>query len=88
MDRDGAVQAATSLILDRVPSYGLWRLKELGRLDLSVEMWSLLRWYEPLFAPAVRDAARRKLRLLEVDVERELWQLIDRENPNLERGQP
>lgn len=42
VDREGAVRAATMLILDRVPSYGLWRLKELGRLDMSVEMWALL----------------------------------------------
>lgn len=81
VDREGAVRAATMLILDRVPSYGLWRLKELGRLDMSVEMWALLPWYATLFEQSVRDHAERKLRLLDVDVDRELRQLIAREEP-------
>jgi len=80
LNRDGAVRAVTTLVLDRTPSYGLWRLKELGRLDMSAEMWVLLPWYERLFDQAVRDQAERKLRLLDVDVDRELRQLIDRES--------
>jgi hypothetical protein len=68
----GAVDAARRLINNPAPSYGLWRLKELRKLDMSVEMWVLLPWYEPLFDPETREAADRKLRLLDVDVTAEL----------------
>ncbi|MBY8850519.1 hypothetical protein [Saccharothrix longispora] len=77
----GAVDAARRLVLDPRPSYGLWRLKELRRLDSSVEMWVLLPWYEPLFADVVREAAERKLRLLDVDVAAELARLVTRLSP-------
>lgn len=72
----GPVEAARKLVLDPVPSYGLWRLKELGHLDMSVEMWVLLPWYEPLFAPEVREQAANKLTALGVDVARELARLV------------
>src|SRR4051794_7434348 len=72
----GPVEAARRLVLDPQPSYGLWRLRELHRLDASVEMWVLLPWYEELFDEGVREQVERKLRLLEVDVDRELRQLI------------
>ena len=68
----GAVGATRRLVLDPTPSYGLWRLKEMGRLSHSVEMAALLPWYEPLFDEAVRDAAWRKLELLGVDVRAEV----------------
>lgn len=74
----GACEAARRLIMDNKPSYGLWRLKELKRLDMSVEMWVLLPWYEPLFDEEVRNRAMDKLRLLDVDVERELRRLVGR----------
>ena len=74
----GAVEAARLLVLNPQPSYGLWRLKELRRLDTSVEMWVLLPWYEPLFPPEVREQAERKLRLLDVDVDAELSRLVRR----------
>ncbi|MCX2950176.1 hypothetical protein [Lentzea sp. NEAU-D7] len=74
----GAVEAARRLVLDPTPTYGLWRLQELKRLDASVEMWVLLPWYEPLFDQPIRDQAERKLRLLKVDVDRELRQLVAR----------
>jgi hypothetical protein len=77
----GVVEAARRLVLDPKPSYGLWRLRELNRLDASVEMWVLLPWYEPLFDQSIRDQAERKLQLLEVDVDRELRQLIARLAP-------
>jgi hypothetical protein len=51
VDRDGAILAAANLVMDRVPSYGLWRLKELGRLHMSAEMWVLL----PLIREPVRS---------------------------------
>jgi hypothetical protein len=68
----GAVGATRRLVLDPTPSYGLWRLKEMGKLALSVEIATLLPWYEPLFDEAVRDAAWRKLELLGVDVPAEI----------------
>lgn len=74
-------EVARRLVLDRVPSYGLWRLKELGRLDMSVEMWVLLPWYEPLFDQEIREKATSKLDLLGVDVPAELDQLVRRLNP-------
>lgn len=75
----GPVEAARRLVLDPKPSYGLWRLRELGRLDMSVEMWVLLPWYEPLFSSDVREQAELKLRALEVDVPAELARLVRRQ---------
>jgi hypothetical protein len=77
----GAVEAARRLVNDPKPSYGLWRLQELNRLNASVEMWVLLPWFEPLFDQETRDRAERKLRLLDVDVDRELRQLVSRLQP-------
>jgi hypothetical protein len=74
----GPVEAARRLVLDPTPSYGLWRLQQLGRLDTSVEMWVLLPEFEPLFASEVREQAERKLHALGVDVEAELGQLARR----------
>jgi len=74
----GPVEAVRRLVLDPKPSYGLWRLQELKRLDASAEMWVLLPWYESLFAREVRDQAEQKLRLLGVDVDAELDRLIRR----------
>jgi hypothetical protein len=81
----GPVEAARRLVLDPKPSYGLWRLQELGRLDLSVEMWVQLPWYEPLFEPEVREQARRKLEMLNVDVPAELASLVMRLDPDGQR---
>lgn len=77
----GPVEAARRLVLDPTPSYGLWKLQQLGRLDTSVEMWVLLPWYEPLFAPEVRVQAETKLRALGVDVTTELARLVRRLEP-------
>lgn len=74
----GAVEAARRLVHDPQPSYGLWRLQEMKRLDASVEMWVLLPWYEPLFSRETRELAERKLRLLRVDVDGELARLVNR----------
>jgi hypothetical protein len=71
----GPVEAARRLVLDPVPSYGLWRLQQLGRLDTSVEMWVLLPEFEPLFSAEVREQAERKLRALGVDAAAELGRL-------------
>lgn len=73
----GAVEAARRLILAQDFSSGLWRLQTMGKLQMSVEMWVLLPWYEPLFDQAIRDQAERKLQLLLVDVRTELHQLIN-----------
>ncbi|MDX8035286.1 hypothetical protein SK803_34185 [Lentzea sp. BCCO 10_0856] len=77
----GAVEAARRLVNDPKPSYGLWKLQTMNRLDTSVEMWVLLPWYERLFDQEIRDRAERKLRLLEVDVDRELRQLVAKLQP-------
>ncbi|MFI9386558.1 hypothetical protein [Kutzneria sp. NPDC052558] len=77
----GAEEAARRLVMTRVPSYGLWRLKELGKLAMSVEMWVLLPWYEPLFEPEVRQRAEDKLELLGVEVPDELARLVRRLDP-------
>jgi hypothetical protein len=77
----GAVEAARRLVRDTKPSSGLWELQKLDRLDTSVEMWVLLPWYEPLFDQPTRDQAKRKLRQLGVDVDRELRQLVARFQP-------
>ena len=74
----GPIEAVRRLVMASTPSSGLWRLQELHRLDLSAEMWVLLPWYEPLFAPGVREKAERKLRQLGVDVSAELARVIVR----------
>jgi hypothetical protein len=56
-------------------------LKELGRLDMNVEIWVLLPWYEPLFDQRIREKATSKLDLLGVDLPTELDQLVRRLNP-------
>lgn len=73
-----ADEVARRLVLAKQPSYGLWRLKELGRLDMSVEMWVLLPWYAEVFDERIQDEARRKLELLEIDVPTELGRLVRR----------
>jgi len=47
-----ADEVARRLVLDRIPSYGLWRLKELDKLDMSVEMMGPVA--------LVRTAVRRR----------------------------
>jgi hypothetical protein len=77
----GPVEAARRLVSDPAPSYGLWRLHQMGHLDMSVEMWVLLPWYEPLFAPELRRRAETKLNALGVDVPAELARLVRRLEP-------
>jgi hypothetical protein len=48
---------------------------------MSVEMWVLLPWYERLFDDDIRDMARTKLALMEIDVEAELGRLTRRLQP-------
>lgn len=74
----GAVEAARRLALDPTPSEGLWHLQRMHKLEMSVEMWVLLPWYEPLFAPDVRERAEGKLRLLNVKMPDELNRLARR----------
>jgi hypothetical protein len=81
-----ADEVARRLVLAKQPSYGLWRLKELGRLDMSAEMWVLLPWYEELFDATIRHEAENKLRLLNVDVPGELRRLVRRLQPEQEDG--
>ncbi|WP_435589422.1 hypothetical protein [Micromonospora chalcea] len=73
------VETARKLVLSNNLSDGLWRLKQMGKLDMSVEMWVLLPWYEELFDEAVRDRAYRKLRAMDFDVDAEIRRRIDAE---------
>lgn len=82
-----AHEVARRLVLAKQPSYGLWRLKELGRLDMSAEMWVLLPWYEELFDDEIRRAAKLKLEQLEVDVSDELERLVRRLRPQREESE-
>jgi len=77
----GAVEAARRLVLAKTPSYGLWKLKEMNRLDTSVEMWVLLPWCEPLFDSGIREQAERKLTLLGCNVLSEVERLIRNMEP-------
>jgi len=77
----GPVEAARRLVLAPTPSHGLRKLQSMGHLDMSVEMWVLLPWYEPLFSPEVREQAETKLRALGIDVDAELARLVRRLEP-------
>ncbi|WP_020670094.1 hypothetical protein [Amycolatopsis nigrescens] len=74
----GAVEAARRVVLASEPEPVLSRLHELGRLELSVELWVLLPWYQPLFAVEVRRQAELRLRRLQVDVWAERDRLVRR----------
>jgi hypothetical protein len=75
----GGVGAARRLVLNDSPSYGLVRLGEMERLELSIEARVLLPRYEELFDRRVREKATRKLRQFGCDIEatvratEELW---------------
>jgi hypothetical protein len=69
-DNDGLAIARRLVMADA--SDGLWRLHELGRLDLSVEMSILLPEYEELFDQVTRDRAFSKLSDLDFNFEAHL----------------
>lgn len=54
---------------------GLWRLKQMGRLDMSVEMWVLHPEYEELFDQTTRDRAYANLRAMDFNVDAHLRDL-------------
>ncbi|GHO85242.1 hypothetical protein [Dictyobacter formicarum] len=59
----GAVQAAKNLIeSDDIP-YGLTKLCDIGRLDLSAEALILKPEYKDLFTTELRKIARQRLRI-------------------------
>ncbi|WSW02795.1 hypothetical protein OG509_42200 (plasmid) [Streptomyces sp. NBC_01006] len=68
----GGVQAAKQLLRGRNASEGFTNLWSARRLDVSVEAFVLLPWYEGLFTDAERDTARRRLETHEFDVARHL----------------
>lgn len=72
-ENDG-VAVARRLVMAEA-SEGLWRLHELGRLDLSVEMSVLRPEYEELFDEPTRDRAHSKLTDLEFNVAAHLREL-------------
>lgn len=65
----GGVATARRLIMNNMPSYGLWRLSEADRMEMSVEAWVLLPRYESLFDRQLREKAARKLRQFGCDVD-------------------
>lgn len=72
-DNDGVSVARRLLMADAFE--GLWRLHDLGRLDLSVEMSVLRPEYEELFDKSTRDRAHSKLIDLGFNVEAHLREL-------------
>lgn len=70
---DGVAVAQQLVLADA--GDGLWRLHELGRLDLSVEMSVLLPEYEILFDEQTRERAYSKLGHLGFNVEAHLRKL-------------
>jgi hypothetical protein len=72
-ENDGPAVARRLVMADA--SEGLWRLKQLGRLDLSVEMAVLHFEYEEPFDQPTRDRAYSKLRDMDFNVEAHLREL-------------
>lgn len=72
MIADHGAVAAVRRLLQSGQSEGFTELWEHGRLQMSVEFFALLPWYENLFADGERAAARRRLQELHFDVDGEL----------------
>ncbi|HEY0165967.1 MAG TPA: hypothetical protein VGB75_02900 [Jatrophihabitans sp.] len=66
----GGPAAARQLLQGRDASDGFTTLREHRRLDVSVEAFVLLPWYQGLFSDAERDAAERRLTEHGFDIER------------------
>ncbi|MDQ3007121.1 MAG: HNH endonuclease [Chloroflexota bacterium] len=62
MDKSGPVEACNQLINAKNISEGFTKLWELKQLDLTVEAISLEPKWNPLFSPALREIARKRLR--------------------------
>lgn len=65
----GGIQTVRNLLAKSDTSEGFSTLWTLGRLDLSVEAFVLLPWYECLFTDVERREARRRLEANEFDVD-------------------
>lgn len=72
-ENDGVTVARRLVLADAAE--GLWRLHELGRLDLSVEMSILLPKYAELFDEPTRERAQSKLSDLGFNVDAHLREL-------------
>jgi hypothetical protein len=68
LDQHQGVETARRLVLADGTA-GLWKLLQMGKLDMSVEMWVLYPEYEELFDRTVIDRARAKLLGMNLDVE-------------------
>ncbi|MFH9216291.1 hypothetical protein OG944_02610 [Streptomyces anulatus] len=68
----GGVATAKQLLRGRDASDGFTTLWSARRLDVSVEAFVLLPWYENLFTDAERDTARRRLEAHKFDMARYL----------------
>ena len=76
-ENDGSIVAQRLVLADA--SEGLWRLKQLNRLDLSVEMAVLLPKYEELFDEMIRERAKFKLEEMDFNVDGYLRSLAESE---------
>lgn len=72
-ENDGPAVARRLVVADA--SDGLWRLKQLGRLDLSAEMAVLHPEFDELFEQSIRQHAYDKLVSMEFDVNSQLREL-------------
>ncbi|AXE23521.1 hypothetical protein C0216_08650 [Streptomyces globosus] len=77
----GAVETAKHLLRGRDASDGFTTLWSARRLDVSVEAFVLLPWYEGLFTDAERGTARRRLEAHKFDVARYLRDCVSTPPP-------
>ena len=82
--RRGGLETARYLLGSRTTSDGYARLRDAGRLDLTVEAHVLRREFEPLFTPQERARARERLKFFERVME-ESARVDDPPDPALER---
>lgn len=64
VNEHSGVGAAKRLLAKSEPSEGLFKLWELGRLDISMEAIVLQPQFAPLFTPEELTEARRRLEVL------------------------
>lgn len=75
VEDQGGYEAARFLIDRREPSEGFFRLRELGRLDLSAEALILMPEWAQLFDGELRLVAYNRLREFGYDMPAESWRL-------------
>lgn len=61
LEKHGGVETAKRLLKGKEPQTGLYRLWELGILNVSMEAYVILEKYRPLFTADEIQEARRRL---------------------------